>query len=75
MKGVEQGTGLRMSEVIAQELELRATTASPSRPGPNLALEIAREQPTAAVIASADLETAHDASRVAAHEHATSAPS
>lgn len=57
MKGVESGTGLRMSEVIEQ-----ATRVDPSRiavvSGPNLALEIAREQPTAAVASSVDRATA-----------------
>src|SRR6187402_3454749 len=51
MKGVEKGTGARMSEVIRQELGVdpdRVAVAS----GPNLALEIAKEQPTAAVISS-----------------------
>ncbi|MGF3055504.1 NAD(P)H-dependent glycerol-3-phosphate dehydrogenase [Microbacterium sp. YY-01] len=57
MKGVERRTGQRMSQVIEQELRCdpaRIAVAS----GPNLALEIAREQPTAAVISSHDLETA-----------------
>jgi glycerol-3-phosphate dehydrogenase (NAD(P)+) len=57
MKGVEKGTRFRMSEVIDQELKVgpaRIAVAS----GPNLALEIAKEQPTAAVIASENLETA-----------------
>jgi len=57
MKGVEKGTGSRMSEVIRQELKLdgeRVAVAS----GPNLALEIAKEQPTAAVVSSENLETA-----------------
>ncbi len=57
MKGVEKGTRFRMSEVIDQELGIgpaRIAVAS----GPNLALEIAKEQPTAAVIASENLETA-----------------
>lgn len=57
MKGVEKGSGFRMSEVITQELDI-----DPSRiavvSGPNLALEIAKEQPTAAVVASASIETA-----------------
>ena len=57
MKGVESGTGLRMSEVIAQ-----AGSVDPSRiavvSGPNLALEIAKEQPTAAVASSIDHTTA-----------------
>lgn len=57
MKGVEKRTGLRMSQVIEQELQCdpaRIAVAS----GPNLALEIAREQPTAAVISSSSQETA-----------------
>jgi glycerol-3-phosphate dehydrogenase (NAD(P)+) len=57
MKGVEKGSKFRMSEVISQELAItpnRIAVAS----GPNLALEIAREQPTAAVVASASLDTA-----------------
>ncbi len=57
MKGVEKGTGLRMSEVIAQVLPIDpANIAAIS--GPNLALEIAKEQPTAAVVSSSSLETA-----------------
>ncbi|WP_434056597.1 NAD(P)H-dependent glycerol-3-phosphate dehydrogenase [Antiquaquibacter soli] len=57
MKGVEKGTGARMSEVIRQELGLggeRVAVAS----GPNLALEIAKEQPTAAVVSSESIDTA-----------------
>ena len=57
MKGVESGTGLRMSQVIEE-----VTSAAPSQiavvSGPNLALEIAREQPTAAVASSVDRGTA-----------------
>ncbi|HEY0248726.1 MAG TPA: NAD(P)H-dependent glycerol-3-phosphate dehydrogenase [Gryllotalpicola sp.] len=57
MKGVEKTTNERMSEVIADVLGLepeRIAVAS----GPNLALEIAKGQPTAAVVSSASLETA-----------------
>jgi glycerol-3-phosphate dehydrogenase (NAD(P)+) len=51
-KGLETGTLLRMSEVIAQE-------AGPGHPvvvlsGPSFALEVARQQPTAVLAASAD---------------------
>jgi len=53
MKGVELGTTKRMSEVIAD-----VTGASADRvavvSGPNLAMEIAQEQPTATVVACAD---------------------
>ncbi len=68
MKGVEKGTRFRMSEVIYQELELppeRVAVAS----GPNLALEIAREQPTAAVISSESLETATAVAIVATNSY------
>jgi glycerol-3-phosphate dehydrogenase (NAD(P)+) len=57
MKGIEHGTGDRMSEVIAQ-----VTGAPPERigvvSGPNLALEIAGRQFAATVVASADEMTA-----------------
>ncbi|ANE03885.1 NAD(P)H-dependent glycerol-3-phosphate dehydrogenase [Corynebacterium crudilactis] len=52
-KGIEKGTHLRMSEVIAE-----VTEADPSRiavlSGPNLAREIAEGQPAATVIACSD---------------------
>lgn len=68
MKGVERSTGLRMSQVIEQELGCdphRIAVAS----GPNLALEIAREQPTAAVIASLSQETAETVARTARNHY------
>ena len=57
MKGVEKATGLRMSEVIAQTLPLDPTQIAVIS-GPNLALEIAKEQPTAAVVSSMSFDTA-----------------
>lgn len=57
MKGVERRSGMRMSEVIEQELgcdPARIAVAS----GPNLAWEIAQEQPTAAVVSSVSIATA-----------------
>jgi len=49
MKGVERSSGMRMSAVIEQVLQIDpARIAAIS--GPNLALEIAKEQPTAAVV-------------------------
>lgn len=57
MKGVEAQTGLRMSEVLHQVGGFshdRIAVVS----GPNLALEIAKEQPTAAVASSTSVETA-----------------
>ncbi|MFC8600488.1 NAD(P)H-dependent glycerol-3-phosphate dehydrogenase [Isoptericola sp. NPDC057191] len=53
MKGVELSTDQRMSEVIAESLDVpaaRVTVVS----GPNLAREIAAEQPTATVVAGTD---------------------
>jgi glycerol-3-phosphate dehydrogenase (NAD(P)+) len=56
-KGIELGTGLRMSEVIAE-----AGSIAPERiavvTGPNLAREIAERQPSASVVASVSLTTA-----------------
>ncbi len=57
MKGVELGTLKRMSEVISE-----VTGAGPERigvvSGPNLAMEIARREPAAAVVACQDEEVA-----------------
>ncbi len=57
MKGVEKATGLRMSQVIVEELGIDPELVAVAS-GPNLALEIAKRQPTAAVISSASIETA-----------------
>ncbi|QJU56054.1 NAD(P)-dependent glycerol-3-phosphate dehydrogenase [Herbiconiux sp. SALV-R1] len=68
MKGVEKSTGLRMSEVLETVLEIdpaRIAVAS----GPNLALEIAKEQPTAAVVASTSLETAEAVATIATNRY------
>jgi len=56
VKGLEAGTLLRMSEVIAQEL-------GPARPvvvlsGPSFAAEVARQLPTAVLAASLDADAA-----------------
>ncbi len=62
MKGVELGTTMRMSEVIAEAGGIeqdRIVVVS----GPNLATEIARKQPAAGVVACRDMATAE---RVAA---------
>ncbi|MCH7231624.1 NAD(P)-dependent glycerol-3-phosphate dehydrogenase [Glycomyces sp. L485] len=57
MKGIELGTTSRMTEVIAE-----VTGADPGRvavlSGPNLAREIAEEQPTASVVACTDHDRA-----------------
>ncbi|AEI11671.1 NAD(P)H-dependent glycerol-3-phosphate dehydrogenase [Cellulomonas gilvus] len=57
MKGVELGTDRRMSEVIAESLDLPAERVAVVS-GPNLAREIARRQPTATVVAATSDATA-----------------
>ncbi|HET7139949.1 MAG TPA: NAD(P)H-dependent glycerol-3-phosphate dehydrogenase [Arthrobacter sp.] len=53
MKGLELGTDARMSEVISDELGIPAGRIAVVS-GPNLAMEIAREEPTASVVACTD---------------------
>jgi glycerol-3-phosphate dehydrogenase (NAD(P)+) len=56
-KGIEQGTGLRMSQVIEQVAGVakdRIAVVS----GPNLSREIAERQPSASVVASTSIDTA-----------------
>ena len=59
VKGVERTTTMRMSEVIADTLDI-----GPERigvvSGPNIALEIAKEQPTGAVASCVDLHVAQE---------------
>jgi glycerol-3-phosphate dehydrogenase (NAD(P)+) len=55
VKGIEQGTHLRMSEVIGEELPGRPVAALS---GPNLAREIAAGLPAVSVVASEDAELA-----------------
>ncbi|MFF2618846.1 NAD(P)H-dependent glycerol-3-phosphate dehydrogenase [Kitasatospora sp. NPDC058046] len=56
MKGIELGTGLRMSEVIADSTDIDPASIAVLS-GPNLAREIAARQPAAGVVACTD----HDA--------------
>jgi glycerol-3-phosphate dehydrogenase (NAD(P)+) len=53
MKGVELGTALRMSEVIGEVTGVPADRVAVVS-GPNLAMEIAKEQPAATVVACTD---------------------
>ncbi len=53
-KGVEQGTFLRMTEVIAEVLPGHRTDRIGVLTGPNLAREVAEGQPTASVVAIGD---------------------
>jgi glycerol-3-phosphate dehydrogenase (NAD(P)+) len=57
MKGVELGTTKRMSEVICEVTGAEADRVA-ALSGPNLAREIAEEQPSATVIACADVDRA-----------------
>ncbi len=56
-KGLEQGSGLRMTQVVADVLTDHPTDHIGVLTGPNLALEVALGQPTASVVAVADVET------------------
>ena len=69
MKGVEQRTGLRMSQVISEHGigESRVVVVS----GPNLALEIAAEQPAASVAAASSAESAMAVAKAASNSYFT----
>lgn len=59
-KGLEHGSGKRMSEVIQEEVgRVRLAVLS----GPNIAAEIARHQPASSVVASTDPSLAADIQR------------
>ncbi len=57
VKGLEGGTLLRMSQVIAGAADVPIERMA-ALSGPNLALEVARNLPASAVVAAADLELA-----------------
>ena len=57
MKGLELHSDARMSEVICEELAIPAERVAVVS-GPNLAMEIAREEPTASVVACSDAAAA-----------------
>jgi glycerol-3-phosphate dehydrogenase (NAD(P)+) len=69
MKGVEQKTGLRMSQVIEEHgiTEDRVVVVS----GPNLALEIADEQPAASVAASSSASSAMAVAKASTNSYFT----
>jgi glycerol-3-phosphate dehydrogenase (NAD(P)+) len=69
MKGVEQKTGLRMSQVIEEHGIASDRVAVIS--GPNLALEIAAEQPAASVAASSSRESAMLVAKAATNSYFT----
>ncbi len=57
-KGLENGSLLRVSQVIQQVLEPRFKPSIAVISGPSFAKEVARGEPTALVVASADVEAA-----------------
>jgi glycerol-3-phosphate dehydrogenase (NAD(P)+) len=65
VKGIEEGTHLRMSEVIAQELAGRRVAVLS---GPNLAREIADGKPAGTVVASEEAELAAELASVLASD-------
>jgi len=66
VKGIEEETHLRMSEVIDQELPRRRVAVLS---GPNLAREIAAGKPAGSVIASTDAELAAELAAILASDH------
>jgi glycerol-3-phosphate dehydrogenase (NAD(P)+) len=69
MKGVEQKTGLRMSQVIEEHGIGKDRVVVVS--GPNLALEIADEQPAASVAASSSTESAMAVAKASSNSYFT----
>jgi glycerol-3-phosphate dehydrogenase (NAD(P)+) len=63
-KGLEVGSNKRMSEVIAEEIDERFESNICALSGPQLAREVMRNLPAAAVIASMDMNTARKAQRL-----------
>ena len=63
-KGFETGSNKRMSEVIAEEIDEKFIGNICALSGPNLAREIMRDLPAAAVVASANMDTAKKAQRL-----------
>ena len=70
MKGLEQDTGLRMSEVISQVVGVSIDQVAVIS-GPNLALEIAKREPAAAVCAGSSSERTTEVARVCSSEYFT----
>lgn len=63
-KGLEIGSNKRMSEVIAEEINPRFCSNICALSGPQLAREVMRNLPAAAVIASEDISTARKAQQL-----------
>lgn len=65
VKGIEEGTQLRMTQVVGEELPGNPVAALS---GPNLAREIAAGKPAASVVASADAALASELASVMSNE-------
>ena len=63
-KGIEMGTGNRMSEILAEELPRPMQGGICALSGPNLSREIIGGKPASTVIASLDLDAARAAQRI-----------
>ena len=63
-KGIEMGTGKRMSEILAEELPKPMQGGICALSGPNLSREIIGGKPASTVIASVDLDAARAAQRI-----------
>ena len=70
MKGLELGTGLRMSEVMVEVLGCEPEQVAVIS-GPNLALEIAKKEPAAAVCAGESAERTTEVARVCSSDYFT----
>lgn len=70
MKGLELGTGKRMSEVMQEATGLPSAQITVLS-GPNLALEIARGEPAAAVCAGENQERASEVAKVCSSDYFT----
>jgi glycerol-3-phosphate dehydrogenase (NAD(P)+) len=63
-KGLEAGSNKRMSQVIAEEISPRFAGNICVLSGPNLAREVIRDLPAAAVVAADDINTARKAQKL-----------
>jgi glycerol-3-phosphate dehydrogenase (NAD(P)+) len=70
IKGLEQGTGLRMSQVMVEATGLSQDQMAVIS-GPNLALEIAKKEPAASVCACPDSERASEVAKTCSSDYFT----
>ena len=70
IKGLEQGSGLRMSQVMHEATGIALEQVAVVS-GPNLALEIAKGEPAASVCACPDLDRAAEVAKVCSSDYFT----